>query len=100
MEWLPTIVAYAVGLLVALHFKRRQLVGDPAKAARFRVVPLHYKLACCLIVIPLFSAAPVALIYPIGLGYLALFPWVLGFAAHVCLEMACVPAYRKHGLWG
>ena len=99
MHWLPAIIAYALGLLIAVYFKRRQLAGDPYKAARFRVVPLHYKLVCCLVVVPLFSAAPVALIYPLGHGAIALLPWVLGYAAHVGLEIACVPVYRRHGLW-
>ena len=99
MEWLPTIVAYVLGLLTALYFKHRELAKDPYKAARFKIVPFHYKLACCLVVIPLFSAVPVALIYPLNLGYISLFPLVLGFAAHVLLEIACVPVYRRHGLW-
>ena len=99
MQWLPAIVAYFVGLAVAVYFKRRQLMADPAKAERFSVVPFHYKLVCCLVVVPLFSAAPVALIYPLGLGYLALLPWVPGYIANVCLEIACVSVYRRHGLW-
>ena len=53
MEWLPAIVAYLVSLAVYALMKRRELAADPAKAQRYRVLPLHLKLACWCGVLPM-----------------------------------------------
>ena len=79
-------LAYAtsIGVLTGMNaweFKRR-----PEKRERYRALPLIYKLACWLVVVPLFAATLLE-------GALFI-PALLGFAL---LEGACVRWYRKTG---
>ena len=99
MEWLPAIVVYLVSLAVYAFMKRRELATDPAKAQRYRVLPLHFKMACWCGVLPLIAAIPLALFFVFDAPYLAALSPFVGLAAFAGLEIACVPVYRRHGLW-
>lgn len=99
MEWLPAIIAYVVSL-GAYALSKRQELRDPTKAQRYRVLPIHYKLACWCGVLPLLAAIPLALLFVFHSPTLASIAPVLGLIAYVSLEIACVSIYRKHGLWG
>lgn len=87
-DWLMFFGAYAIVLLVVRMLNAKEFRRNPEKAARYRVLPLGYKLLCWLLVIPLFAGA---IIKPV-LGLLAL-------VAFMFLESACVRWYRRAGLW-
>lgn len=99
MEWLPAIVVYVFSLAVYAFMKRRELAADQAKAQRYRVLPLHLKLACWCGVLPLIAAVPLAFLFVFDAPYLAVLSNIIGLAAFAGLELACVPVYRRHGLW-
>jgi hypothetical protein len=98
MEWMPAIIAYIVSLGVYALMKRNEL-RDPDKAQRYQVLPIHYKLACWCGVLPMLFAAPLALVFALDSKEFAMMPPFLGLVGYASLEIACVPIYRKHGLW-
>jgi hypothetical protein len=100
MEWMPAIVAYVVTLGIHALMNRSEL-RDPEKAKRYQVLPIHYKLACWCGILPMLFAVPLALVFALDCEQLAcaLMPPFLGLVAYAALEIACVPIYRKHGLW-
>lgn len=91
MFGLPKILIFAFAYAVALgvvatmnawEFKRR-----PEKRARYRVLPIRYKLSCWFIVVPLFAGTLLeGMLFLPALAFFAL------------LEVACVRWYRKAGL--
>lgn len=99
MLWLPGLIAYAVVLVVYLPMNRRELERDPAKAERYRALPLPYKMVCWLGILPLFSAVPLILLLVGGSPVLATAAPMIGLVAYLGLEIACVRVYRKCGLW-
>lgn len=98
MLWLPGLIAYAVVFVVYLLMKHRELGGDSAKAERYRVIPLPYKMACWLGILPLFSAVPLILLFAGSPVFAAASP-MIGLIAYLGLEIACIRIYRKCGLW-
>lgn len=73
---------------VGLFFlNQREFKRSPEKGQRYAALPLRYKLACRLIVLPLFAGTALQPVLFLGA--------VLAFAL---LEVACVRWYRKAGL--
>jgi hypothetical protein len=99
MLWLPGLIAYAAVLVVYLPMNRREIERDPAKAERYRVLPLPYKMACWMGILPLFSAVPLILLFVGGSAVLATAAPMIGLVAYLGLEIACIRVYRRHGLW-
>lgn len=89
-SWLPVVafsVAYAIVLGVDWALSAREYRTSPEKAARYRVLPLRYKLACRLIVAPLLA------------GTVLHAGWAFaGLVGVFLLQNACVRWYQKAGL--
>ena len=77
------MAATGVWLLHRRTFRRR-----PEKGARYRALPLGYKLLCWCVVLPLVAGGFVV-------GPLLL----LAILAYVLLEAACRRWYQRAGLW-
>jgi hypothetical protein len=99
MKWLLALIAYVVVAAAHALLQKREFARDSAKARRYAVLPLRYKLACWCVVLPLIVAAPLVLWFVYELPSLALLAHVTGLAAFAALEIACVSVYRRHGLW-
>jgi len=78
---------YAAVMLLDAWMNRREFRRHPDKAARYRALPLVYKLACRLGVMPLLAAGVFHVAWPIA-----------GLVFFFVLESACVRWYRKAGL--
>ncbi len=79
---------YAAVMLLHVGMNRREFRQHPKKAARYRALPLVYKLGCCFLVMPLIAAAVFHLAWP-----------ALALVCFFLLESACVRWYRKAGLY-
>lgn len=88
MQIAAALVIYALALAALALINRREFRRHPAKGQRYAALPIGYKLACWLGVVPLLVAA--VLLHPA-----LLIPAWLGFAL---LEMACVRWYKKADL--
>lgn len=86
----------SAGLFIVLYLavfannyfsNRREFKQHPDKARRYQALPLRYKLACRVIVMPLFAAT----VFLLWAGLFALIAMFL-------LEAACMRWYRQHGL--
>lgn len=99
MEWLPALVVYVAVAAAYALMQGREFARDPAKAQRYAVLPLHYKLIGWCLVLPLIVAVPMVLWLVFDSPYWAVLAHVLGLAALAGLEIACVAVYRRHGLW-
>ena len=98
VEILSIVAVYLMGLAAALLLNRREYQRAPEKARRYAALPWRYRLACPLIVVPLFTAAPLFL-FGRGLGVLAAVTGVvLAPLAMLLLESACMRWYRRAGL--
>jgi hypothetical protein len=80
-------LSYAISLALLVFMNRREFKRHPEKGARYSALPVTYKLACWLVVIPLFAGTI--------LEGVLLIPALASFAV---LEGACVRWYRKAGL--
>lgn len=79
---------YAAVMLLHAWMSRREFRRHVEKAARYRALPLAYKLACRCVVMPLIA----------GVVFHA--AWlVAGLVVFFVLESACVRWYRKAGLY-
>jgi hypothetical protein len=78
---------YAVALLVLVFMNRREFKRRPEKGARYRALPMRYKVTCWFVVVPLFAGTIIegALFIP-------------AVASFVLIEAACVRWYREAGL--
>jgi hypothetical protein len=91
--WLPIsrpvlfaiVYVLALGVLAAVNM--REFKRNPEKGARYRALPIGYKLACWFVVVPLFAATILE-----GAVFIA------AIASFALLEGACVRWYRKAGL--
>lgn len=81
------LLVYALSLLGLRLMNRREFKRSPEKGARYRALPLGYKLACWFIVLPLFAAILLHAAWTIP-----------ALVAYMLLEGACVRWYRKAGL--
>lgn len=81
------LAAYALVALVHAATNRSDFKRNPEKAARYRLLPLPYKLCCWFGVQPLLASA----VLESAASILGLVSWFL-------LEAACVSWYRKHQL--
>ena len=99
MQWFPALVVYVVAGASYALMQQRDFKRNPDKARRYQVLPLQYKLACGLVVLPTIVAVPLILLFVVDRPYLALAAHVLGLVAYAGLEIACVSVYRRHGLW-
>ncbi len=79
---------YAAIMLLHAWMNRVEFRQHPEKAARYRALPLVYKLGCWFLVTPLIAAAVFHLAWP-----------ALGFVCFLLLESTCVRWYRKAGLY-
>jgi hypothetical protein len=57
-EFAPAVVLYAVALVALAIGNRLAFRRSPEKGARYKTLPLPYKLACWFGVLPLLAAAP------------------------------------------
>ena len=80
-------IVYGLALITLFFLNKREFKRNPEKGARYEELPLRYKLACWVVVVPLFTGT--ALQPALFLGA------ILAFAF---LEAACVRWYRKAGL--
>jgi len=81
------VLVYAILLFVLWFMNRREFKRCPEKGERYRALPLVYKLACWLVVLPMCS------------GILVDAAWAIpAIAAYMLVESACVRWYRKAGL--
>jgi purine-cytosine permease-like protein len=81
------VPVYAVVLLVHWFMNRREFKRCPEKGARYRALPFVYKLACWVIVMPMFA------------GILIDAAWFIpAVVAYLLVETACVRWYKKAGL--
>jgi len=87
MKLLIAALLYPTILAIVWLVNKREFARSPEKGARYRALPLGYKLACWFGIIPLIAAA----IFEPALVVVAM----AGFAI---LEALCVRWYRKHGL--
>ena len=87
LAWFP--VGYLVAACALAWMNRREFKRSPEKGVRYRKLPLRYKLACWVGVLPAFLLT--IFLHP-ALSLVGL----VGFAA---LEIACVRWYRRSGLW-
>ena len=91
--WLPYskevlfAIVYALSLVLLAAMNAREFRRRPEKGARYRALPIGYKLACWFVVVPLFAAT-------ILQGAL----FIAAIASFALLEGACVRWYRKAGL--
>ncbi len=78
---------YAVALLVLALMNKREFKRCPEKGARYRALPVRYKVTCWFVVVPLFAGTILegALFIP-------------AIASFALVEAACVRWYRKAGL--
>lgn len=81
-------IVYVLSLLWLFLMNRREFKRCPEKGERYRALPIVYKLACWLIVMPLFSGIILE-------GIFSLIPAAIAF---MVLEGLCVRWYRKAGL--
>jgi len=93
-EWIPAIAAYGIGAGFKFYIDKREFARAPEKAARYKALPLYYKVLCWFVVLPILSAGTLSPAEQ-GLRQASFVAGILGFIA---LEMACVRWYRKHGL--
>ena len=82
------LIAYTSAMLLAVLLRKREFKDHPEKAKRYDALPLAYKLACWLMVLPLLAAT----VAHEGFG-------ILGLVFFFLLEAACVRWYRKAGLY-
>ncbi|HEY0064938.1 MAG TPA: hypothetical protein VGC21_22660 [Telluria sp.] len=80
-------IVYGVALLALALLNRREFKRHPEKRARYMALPLGYKMACWLIVVPLFAGTVVVE------G-----AFVVAIVSFFVLESACVRWYKKSGL--
>lgn len=78
---------YAMALAGVFLLDRKEFNRRPEKSQRYAALPLLYKLACPLIVVPLFVGT---LLQP------ALF--IVAVLAYFGVEAACIRWYRRKGL--
>jgi len=81
------LIVYVASLLGNGLMNRREFKRCPEKGARYKLLPFVYKLACWIVVLPLFAAVLLDAAWAI--------PAVVGY---MLLEGACVRWYRKAGL--
>lgn len=86
-NWALFVAAYVVALLCLAIMNKREFKRCPEKGARYKALPVGYKLSCWFFVVPLFAGI-------INEGLLFI-PAVIAFAI---VEAACVRWYRKAGL--
>jgi hypothetical protein len=93
------IGAYAFVVATYVFLNRREFARSPEKRARYRALPLRYKLMCWFGVMPLVAGMLVPPFTCEG-GWKALsgafFP--VAIVAFAFVEEACVRWYRKQGL--
>jgi uncharacterized membrane protein YidH (DUF202 family) len=82
------LIVYAIVLAVVAFMNYREFKRCPEKKGRYKVLPISYKFACWLFVVPLFAA----MVFHPAFAIAA----VIAFAL---LEAACVRWYRKAGLY-
>lgn len=80
-------IVYVLSLLGLFLMNRREFKRCPEKGERYQALPIVYKLACWLVVMPLFSGIIFEGFY--------LIPAAITF---MVLEGLCVRWYRKAGL--
>ena len=98
IDLIIALVVYGFGLVVAQILRKKEDRERPEKLSRYNALPLGYRLACPLIVIPLFTGAPV-LLHGQGHSSLASFTAiVLAPIALLLTESAAMRWYRKAGL--
>ena len=88
MKLLIAGLLYPTILAVVWLMNKREFARAPEKGARYRALPIGYKLVCWLGIIPLIAAG---ILQP-ALIVVAM----IGFAI---LEAACIRWYRRHGLF-
>jgi|AZII01.1.fsa_nt_gi hypothetical protein len=98
MEWLPALILYVVAAAAHGLMQRRDFGRNPAKAQRYAVLPIRYKLACWFLVLPAIAALPLVLWLVYESPFLAVLAHVGGLIGFAALEVACVSVYRRHGL--
>jgi hypothetical protein len=81
------LLLYAVSAVLLAFMNRREFRLHPEKAARYAALPVGYKAACWLGVLPLFAGVVFNLFLPL-----------LVVPAFLALEVLCVRWYRKAGL--
>lgn len=99
MEWIPALIVYVVAAMAHGLMQRRDFRRNPEKAQRYSVLPVRYKLACWLLVLPSITALPLVLWLVYDFLYLAVVAQVMGLVGFAALEIACVSVYRRRGLW-
>lgn len=81
------VVVYAAALVGASSLNRSSFRRSPEKGKRYEALPLRYKFACWLIVVPLFAGS---ILQPsLFLG---------AIVAFFLVEAACIRWYRRNGL--
>lgn len=98
IEIASPVGGYLVGLGVALLLGRRERSTSAEKARRYAVLPWRYRLACPLVVVPLFTALPLVLLVDGFPALAAITGLVLAPASLLLLEMAAIRWYRRAGL--
>jgi hypothetical protein len=88
VDLLYFFLAYAAAVIVMYLTNKSEFAEHPEKRARYEALPLGYKLACWLGVLPVLAGAT----YHEGFFGIALVSAIL-------LESACKRWYRKAGLY-
>jgi hypothetical protein len=78
---------YGASAALLAFMNRREFMQHPEKAARYAALPIGYKAACWLGVLPLFSCVVFNQFLPL-----------LALPAFFVVESLCVRWYRKAGL--
>ena len=99
MEWIPALIVYGVAAIAHRLMQRQDFRRSPEKAQRYAVLPVRYKLACWVLVMPAIVALPLVLWLVFESPYLSVVAHVAGLIGFAALEIACVSVYRRHGLW-
>ena len=85
---LAAVVTYAGAMALLAALNKREFRRCPEKGERYRALPVAYKLACWLGVVPLF----VATVFVHGAFFFG------AIASFAVLEILCVRWYQRHGL--
>ena len=91
------LLAWLVAAALAEMLQRREFAKSAEKASRYRRLPLVYKALCFVVVVPLFTAIPLALLGSGRPGLAAVIAIVAAPASYLMLEITVVGWYKKHG---
>ena len=78
---------YIAVMCLLAFLNKREFLRCPEKGERYKALPLQYKLACWIVVVPLFVST--VFVHPVF--------FLLAIASFAFVEILCVRWYQRHG---